>query len=91
MRRSGEIVGVRGGRGEYLFPAWQFGDGLEPLPLMRRVIAAARARGISEARLYELLTMRVGLSGGDDERRLADLVREGREEQVLAAVASARP
>ena len=91
MRRGGEIVGVRGGRGEYLFPAWQFGDGLEPLPLMKRVIAAARARGIAEARLYELLTMRVGLSGGDDERRLADLVREGREEQVLAAVANARP
>ena len=90
MRRGGEIVGVRGGRGEYLFPTWQFDDRLEPLPMMPRVIAAARARGIPEHRLYEVLTMRVGLSGGDD-RRLADLVREGREEQVLAAISSASP
>jgi len=86
MRRGGELLGVRrpGGQ-DYLFPAWQFGADGKPRAILPRLIAAARARGLTDDRLYEVLTHREGLSG---TTRLADALREGRDDDVLAAVRS---
>jgi hypothetical protein len=88
MRRAGELLGVRrpGGQ-DYLYPAWQFAPDGKPLPVVARLIAAARENGISDDRLYEVLTSRAGLSGTG---RLADALREGREEYVLGIVRGVR-
>ncbi|MBA3348524.1 MAG: carboxymuconolactone decarboxylase family protein [Actinobacteria bacterium] len=87
MRRGGELLGVRrpGGQ-DYLYPAWQFGPDGKPRTIVPRLIEAARAKGLSDDRLYEVLTHREGLSG---TTRLADALRAGREDDVLAAVRSA--
>ena len=88
MRRSGELLGVRRARGQdYLYPGWQFDPDGKPLPIVARLIAAARENGISDDRLYEVLTSRAGLSGSG---RLADALREGREEYVLGIVRGVR-
>jgi hypothetical protein len=88
MRRSGELLGVRRARGQdYLFPAWQFDPEGKPLAVVPRLIEAARANGISDDRLYEVLTSRAGLSGTG---RLADALREGRDEYVLGIVRGVR-
>jgi hypothetical protein len=50
-------------------------------------VAAARESGIDEARLYDLLTTPLGLRDGG--RRLVDLLLEGRDDEVVAAVRSA--
>ncbi len=86
MRRAGELLGVRrpGGQ-DYLYPAWQFGPDGTPRAVVPRLLATARGRGISDDRLYEILTSRAGLSG---TTRLADALREGREDYVLSAVRS---
>jgi hypothetical protein len=86
MRRGGELLGVRrpGGQ-DYLYPAWQFGADGKPRAVLSRLIAAARANGMSDDRLYEVLTSRAGISG---TVRLADALREGREEYVLSVVRS---
>jgi len=87
MRRGGELLGVRrpGGQ-DYLYPAWQFAPDGRPLPLVSRLIAAGRAAGMSDDRLYEVLASRSGISGTE---RLADAVREGRDDYVLGVVRSA--
>ena len=88
MRRSGELLGVRRAGGQdYLYPAWQFDPDGAPLPVVARLIEAARTNGISDDRLYEVLTSRAGLSGTG---RLADALREGREEYVLGIVRGVR-
>ena len=88
MRRSGELLGVRRAGGQdYLYPAWQFDPEGKALPVVARLIDAARANGISDDRLYEVLTSRAGLSGTG---RLADALREGREEYVLGIVRGVR-
>jgi hypothetical protein len=86
MRRAGELLGVRrpGGQ-DYLYPAWQFAVDGRPRAVVPRLIAAARAQGITDDRLYEILTSRAGLSG---TTRLADELRDGREEYVLSVVRS---
>lgn len=87
MRRAGELFGVRPpGAREYLYPAWQFGRDGKPLAVVPRLLAAAKAEGIDELRLHELLSMRVGLAGS---RRLADVARDGDEEHVLRVIRSA--
>lgn len=87
LRRSGELIAVRDeGSTEWLFPAWQL-EGREPRRVVARVVAAAREVGIDEAELYRLLTGRLGLRGN---RRLVDLILEGRDDEVVAAVRSAR-
>ena len=74
------------GRREHLYPAWQFnGDGT-PLASIPRVIRAGREAGLDEVELYEVLQRRSGLIGG---RRLVDLLRDGGEQHVLAAVRAA--
>lgn len=90
MRRSGELIAVRPeGLAEWRYPSWQFA-GAAVRPVVPRLVAAARSAGLDERRLYELLTMRAGLGRrGDAERRLADLVLAGEDEQVVAAVRAA--
>jgi hypothetical protein len=87
MRREGELLGVRPpGRWEHLYPAWQFdGDG-KPLASISRVVRVARESGLGEIELYEVLQRRSGLTGS---RTLVDVLREGGEQHVLAAVRAA--
>lgn len=88
MRRTGELIAVREpGSTEWLYPAWQL-DGKEPKRVIQRIVAAARESGLDEARLYEVLTGRLGMRG---KRRLVDLIEEGRDEEVVVAVRSAKP
>ena len=84
MRRGGELLGVRrpGGQ-DYLYPAWQFGADGKPRAVLPRLIAAAREQGMSDDRLYEVLAARTGISG---DARLADALREGKDEYVLSVV-----
>jgi hypothetical protein len=87
MRRSGELFGVRPpGRWEHLYPAWQFNSDGKPLASVLRVLRAARDAGLGEVQLYEVLNRRSGLTGN---RTLVDVLREGGEEHVLAAVRAA--
>jgi len=87
MRRAGELLAVREpGSTEWLYPAWQL-DGTEPKRVIPRIVEAARESGLDEARLYEVLTGRLGMRG---ERRLVDLIAEGRDEEVVAAVRSSK-
>ena len=86
MRRSGQLIAVRkAGTTEWLYPAWQF-DGRAPRRVIPRIANVAREAGMSDARLYEVLSAPMGLGG---QRRLADLVVEGRDEEVVDAVRSA--
>jgi hypothetical protein len=88
MRRAGELIAVREpGSTEWLYPAWQLA-GTEPKRVVQRIVAAARETGLDEQQLYEMLTGRLGLRG---ERRLVDLIAEGRDEEVVAAVRAAKP
>ena len=88
MRRAGQLIAVReAGSTEWRYPAWQFDDG-KPRNGVERVVEAARSVGIGDARLYNLLTTPLGLRGGGS--RLADLLAEGREDDVVAAIRSAR-
>jgi hypothetical protein len=84
MRRAGELVAVREpGSDEWLYPAWQL-DAWKPRLAITRITAAAREAGLDETGLYELLTAPLGLTG--ETGRLADLLAQGREDEVVAAV-----
>jgi hypothetical protein len=86
MRRGGELIAVRKpGTTEWLYPAWQF-DGRTPRRVIQRIANVAREAGMNETRLYQVLSAPMGLGG---ERRLADLIVEGRDEEVVEAVRSA--
>jgi hypothetical protein len=88
MRRAGELIAVREpGSTEWRYPAWQFEAAGRPRPSIARVVAAARDVGMDESRLYDVLTTPLGLRGGG--RRLVDLLLEGRDDDVVAAVRSA--
>lgn len=88
MRRNGELIAVRqDGSHEYYYPVWQFDDEGRILPIIPRLLSAARDQGLPENRLYDLLNARAGIAGG---RRLADVMREGGDDHVLAAVRSAK-
>lgn len=89
MRRNGDLIAVREpGATEWRYPAWQFRGG-KPRRDIARITAEARAAGIDEARLYELLTAPLGL-GGADRRSLVDLLLEGRTDDVVTAIRAAR-
>ena len=92
QRRAGELIAVRpAGSTEWRYPAWQFAGG-EPRPVVPRILAAARAAKLDEARLYDVLTAPLGLGArGESARRLADLIVSGADDQVVAAVRSASP
>lgn len=84
MRRAGELLGVRRPGGwDFLYPAWQFAPDGTPLPVIERIVAAGRGAGLSDERLYEVLAARTGISG---DARVADALREGRDEYVLSVV-----
>jgi hypothetical protein len=86
MRRAGELLGVRRPGGyDYLYPGWQFSADGRPLPGVQRVIAAARGRGISDDRLYEILSARAGIGGGE---RLSEALRQGRDDYVVSVVST---
>jgi hypothetical protein len=88
MRRAGELIAVREtGSSEWRYPAWQFERG-KPLSGISRIVASARSAGLSETELYDVLTAPLGLRG--DGRRLTDLLAEGREDEVVAAIRAAR-
>ena len=86
MRRAGELLGVRRAGGyDFLYPAWQFGPDGKPLPVIERLVRAGRGAGLSDERLYEELAARTGISG---DARVADALRAGKDEYVLAIVRS---
>lgn len=88
MRRAGELIAVRErGSTEWLYPAWQFDAG-KPRAGVARVVAAARETGLDEWTLYDVLTTPLGLRAHG--RRLVDLLLDGREDEVVAAVRAAR-
>jgi hypothetical protein len=84
-RKDGRLLGVRV-NGHYEFPAWQFGRDGDVLPDLPRVIAAARAAGMTDDRLGALLQARSGLGSG---RVLADALRDGNVDHVLSVVHAA--
>ena len=89
MRRAGELIAVRpAGSTEWRYPAWQF-EGNRPRRDIARVTAEARAAGIDENRLYDLLTAPMGL-GGTNRRRQVDLLLEGRTDEVVASIRAER-
>lgn len=88
MRRTGELIAVREpGSVEWRYPAWQFDAG-EPRRGIARIVMAAREAGVDEARLYDVLTSPLGLRESG-RRKLVDLLLEGREDEVVAAVRAA--
>jgi hypothetical protein len=88
MRRAGELIAVREpGSSDWHYPAWQF-ESWKPRRGVSRIVAAAREAGLDEMRLYDVMTSPLGLTGN---RKLADLLVEGREDEVIAAVRAAGP
>ena len=92
MRRAGELIAVRPEESTvWQYPAWQFAGG-EPRAVVRRILAAAREAQLDERRLYGVLTLPLGLGlRGDSAKRLADLIVDGADDQVVAAVRSSSP
>ena len=86
-RRAGELVGVRREDGQHVYPGWQFGRDGKPHSQLAMLIAAARAKGLDDARLNELLTRRAGLVGSAP--RAADAVRAGDLGPAFRVVAAA--
>jgi hypothetical protein len=87
LRRAGELIAVREpGSAEWRYPAWQFDHGT-PRTSVARIVAIARSRGLDEATLYAVLTAPLGLRNND--RSLVDLLQEGRDDEVVAAVRAA--
>ncbi len=63
LRRAGELLGIRRADGTHTFPSWQFGKDGRPLPLLARLIGAARAAGIHDEKLHELVSHRIDRLG----------------------------
>ena len=85
MRRDGDLIAVREpGSTEWSYPAWQF-DEWKPRRGVARIVAAARESSLDEAQLYRLMTSPLGLRD-EGRRRLVDLLLEGREDEIVAAV-----
>jgi len=88
LRRAGELIAVRApGASDWRYPAWQFENG-RPRAGVARVVSAARAAGVEDGRLYEVMTTPLGLGRGD-RRRLSDLLLEDRVDEVVAALRAA--
>ena len=89
MRRAGQLIAVREpGSTEWRYPAWQF-DGGKPRSGVERVVATARATGIDDGAALRV-ARRTPLGLRDGGSRLADLLAEGREDDVVAAIRSSR-
>jgi len=86
LRRGGELIAVREpGSTEWRYPAWQFEDG-KPRKSIARIVAVARERGLDDTQLFVVMTAPRGLR--DEGRTLVDLLVEGREDEVVAAIRS---
>jgi hypothetical protein len=85
-RRAGQLVGVAREDGQHVYPRWQFGRDGEPHPQLAALVAAARAKGLDDRRLHELLTRRAGMLAGT---RAADAMRAGDSAPAFRAVAAA--
>ena len=84
LRRGGELIAVREpGSTEWRYPAWQFEDG-KPRKSIARIVVVARERGLDETQLFDLMTAPLGLR--DQGRTLIDLLVEGRDDEVVAAI-----
>jgi hypothetical protein len=89
MRRAGELIAYRPeGSHEYYYPLWQFDESWQPLPIIPQLVREAQARGLRGNRLYEVLSARAGMASG---RRLAEGLREGRNDHVLDAIRASLP
>ena len=87
LRRNGELFASRpDGAEEWLYSAWQFGPGGEVPTSVRATVRAATARGLSEARVLDVLRRRVGLTGGS---RMLDLLFQGDGRRVVAEIQAA--
>jgi hypothetical protein len=87
LRRSGELIAVRApGSTEWRYPAWQF-EAWKPRPSIARIVAVAHERGLDDAQLFDVMTAPLGLR--DDGRTLVELLIEGREDDVVAAIRAA--
>ena len=87
LRRGGELIAVREpGSTECRYPAWQFEDG-NPRKSIARIVVVARERGLDETHLVALMTAPLGLR--DEGRTRVDLLVEGREDEVVAAIRAA--
>ena len=86
-RRAGDLIAVRGPMGrDYLYPAWQLDEDLQPMPAVGRIVRAGREAGLTDDEVHDLLQRRDGMTGSG---RLLDAVYAGREDRVLAAVRAA--
>ena len=87
LRRSGELFASRPeGAEEWLYSAWQFGPGGQVPTSVRATVRTATAKGLSEARVLEVLRRRVGLTGGS---RMLDLLFQGDGRRVVAEIRAA--
>ena len=90
MRRAGELIAyLPTGAREHYYPLWQFDEEWRPLPIVTQLVREARSRGLSDNRVYEVLSARSGSVA--EGRRLGDSLREGRDDHVLDAIRAARP
>jgi hypothetical protein len=86
MRRDGELIAVWDeGSNQWLYAPWQF-DRWVPRQGVSRIVTAAREARIPDERLYDMLTAPLGLTRPGGARRLADLLVEGRIDDVVAAL-----
>jgi hypothetical protein len=87
LRRGGELFATRpDGAKEWLYSAWQFGPGGDVPASVRSAVRTARDKGLSEARVLEVLRRRVGLTGGS---RMLDLLFQGDGSRVVAEIRAA--
>ena len=83
MRRDGEVIAFREpGSSQWLYPTWQFRNGLTHHSIPR-IVRAAKEAGLDEGRLYTILNARRGLKGNG---RVYELLFEGREDDVVELV-----
>jgi len=84
MRRAGELIAYRPPDAyEHYDPVRQFDEDWQPLPTIPRLVTEARARGLSDNRLYEILNARAGMGS---RKRLGESLREGRVDHVLESI-----
>src|SRR4029450_2593178 len=87
LPHRGELIAVRPhDRGEWLYPAWQFGPRGTVPQGVRDAVREARTAGLTNDGLIALLRRRVGLTGGT---RFVGLLFEGRSWTVGNAIRSA--
>jgi hypothetical protein len=87
LRRSNELfASAPNGTGEWHYSAWQFGPGGRVPEPVRRAVRTAKASGLSEAQLLEVLRRRVGLMGSG---RMLDLLFDSDGSRVISAIRAA--